>query len=292
MKTFKEMMNKMKKLTYLTILALGIGLSACSGESTTAEQNTTPATPNESVQTASATNPANPDFPTYMVGSEVSYEPFEFKDEKGHPMGFEVELLQEIGKAAQFNVVFIHTPRNALEADLNSERFSILASALSVSLERMEKMDFSEPFLDFVREVYILDTPENAALKSISDLNGKRIAVNGGSSTAVATAQELAGSADRVEKADSFYLSLAAMYNGKAIGTLGDSRILQYYDAKTPEIKTRAISLGDKPKYIAFAVKKGNTELRDKINQGLKIVKENGTYDQLLKKWFNQDSTK
>lgn len=282
----------MKKLKYLALLTLGIGLSACSGETSTSEQNNAFANPNPVVQAASTTQAANPDLPTYMVGSEVSYEPFEFKNEKGNPIGFEVELLEEIGKAAQFNVVFIHTPRNALENDLDSGRFSILASALSISPERMEKMDFSEPFLDFVREVYILDTPENAALKSARDLQGKIIAVNSGSKTAIAAAEELTGSADKVEKAGSFYLSLAAMYNGKAIGTLGDSRILQYYDAKQPDIKTRAISLGDKPKQIAFAVKKGDTELLNKINQGLKIIKENGTYDQLLKKWFNQDKTK
>lgn len=279
----------MKKLKYLAILALGMGLSACSEETNNTQPNTTAT----HVQAASVSHQANPDLPTYMVGSEVSYEPFEFKNEKGNPIGFEVELLEEIGKAAQFNVVFIHTPRNALENDLNSGRFSILASALSISPERMEKMDFSEPFLDFVREVYILDTPENAALKSARDLQGKIIAVNSGSSkTAIAAVEELTGSADKVEKAGSFYLALAATYNGKAIGTLGDSRILQYYDAKQPDIKTRAISLGDKPKQIAFAVKKGDTELLNKINQGLKTVKENGTYDQLLKKWFNQDKAK
>lgn len=280
----------MKKLGYLSILALSMALVSCSGET---GGNTTPASKtNNNVQTTNSVSTDTSEFPTYLVGSEISYEPFEFKDAKGNSMGFEVDLLKEIGKVAKFNVVFIHAPRSTLEGSLNNERFNILASALSISPERMEKMDFSEPFLDFVREVYILDTPENASIQAVSDLKNKKIAVNSGSSTAITTAKELTGSEEQVVKESSFYLSLTATYKGKSTGTLGDSRILQYYTTKHPEIKTRTISLGDKPKNIAFAVKKGNTELLNQINQGLKIVKENGTYDQLLKKWFSQEKAK
>ena len=42
---------------------------------------------------------------------------------------------------------------------------------------------------------------------------------------------------------------------------------------------------------MAFAVQKGNSELLDKINAGLKNVKENGTYDDLVKKWFESDES-
>ncbi|QMT30882.1 transporter substrate-binding domain-containing protein [Alysiella filiformis] len=285
-----------KHLTFLTAIAASLILVACGESNTTGTRKASEPTPTSEVTTTKPTTPvaptvaaaSNPDYPTYLVGSEINYEPFEFKQENGMPTGFEVELLQAIAEKAKFNVTFIHTPRKDLVDTLNNGKFVIWASAISITPERMEQMDFSQPFLDFSREIYILDKPENANLKTAQDFKGKKIAVNGSSKSNVTTAQELTGAPENVIAANSFYLSLAEMYKGSADGTLGDSRILQYYQLKQKDIKTRVVPIGDKKKDLAFAVRKGNTQVLKQINDGLAAVKADGTYDKLLEKWFGQ----
>lgn len=272
-------------------LAMATGLvllTACGKSETpapTSETNNQTATVAQSpTNTVSPTH--NPNYKTYNVGSEASYEPFSFKNEMGTVVGFEVDLLNAIGEVAQFNVNFVDTSRSQVVDTLNSGRFDIWASALSVSPERLETMSMSEPYLDFARELYVLDKPENASLQSASDFAGKKIAVNEGSSSAIEFAQKITGNKENVVLARSFYLSVTSTIQGKSDATLGDSRILQYYQLKHPEIKARMVDVGESKKQIAFAVKKDNQEMLDKINQGLNTIKQNGTYDKLVEKWF------
>lgn len=272
-------------------LAMATGLvllTACGKSETpapTSETNNQTATVAQS-PTNSVSPTHNPNYKTYNVGSEASYEPFSFKNEMGTVVGFEVDLLNAIGEVAQFNVNFVDTSRSQVVDTLNSGRFDIWASALSVSPERLETMSMSEPYLDFARELYVLDKPENASLQSVNDFAGKKIAVNEGSSSAIEFAQKITGNKENVVLARSFYLSVTSTIQGKSDATLGDSRILQYYQLKHPEIKARMVDVGESKKQIAFAVKKDNQEMLDKINQGLNTIKQNGTYDKLVEKWF------
>lgn len=280
----------MKTKALLVLVCAMLSLPACKkdeSQTSAASEVTAPATTSATAPVATTpNNEHNPSYPTYAVGSEVSYEPFSFKDELGQPIGFEVDLLNAIGKAGKFNVTFIDTPRNAIEDTLNNDQFQIWASALSVSPERLEVMDMSEPYLDFSRELYVLDKPENAALKTVADLKGKKIAVNKNSKNSVDTATELTGDSANVVLTDSFFSSLASTHQGRSDATLGDSRILQYYQLKLTGAKARTISLGENPKNIAFAVKKGNKEVLNQINQGLAAIKADGTYNKLVEKWF------
>lgn len=279
--------NFMKKI--ITLATLALCLVAC-GKDTQTSETTQQATP--STTASPANNEHNPNYPTYAVGSEIGYEPFSFKDEQRQATGFEVELLQAIGRASKFNVTFIDTPRSQAIETLNNGQFQIWASALSISSERKEQMDMSDPYLDFSREIYILDKPENTNIKTLADLQGKIISVNQNSKSSADTATQITGNASNVLLADGFFMSLQNTIQGKADGTLGDSRVLQYYQLKFPNTKTRTISIGEEKKYIAFAVRKGNTELLNQINQGLATIKADGTYNQLVEKWFGYQNKK
>ena len=74
--------------------------------------------------------------------------------------------------------------------------------------------------------------------------------------------------------------------NGDVDAMMAGASIVQAYMEKNPD-KLKVV--GDKDSYedLGFAVKKGNSELLQKINDGLANLMENGKYDELLKKWFN-----
>ncbi|MDK4688464.1 transporter substrate-binding domain-containing protein [Kingella negevensis] len=264
------------KRAYLSLfIAAALALSACS-------DNSAKTAPPAEHPTASA---QNTNLPTYVVGSELGYMPFEFIGDKGQAVGFEMEVLEEIAKVSGFQLQFINSPRNAIASTLNDGSRQIWASALSINPKRLEQMDMSEPFMDFEAAIAIADTPENANVQTLQDLSDKKIAFNKGGSSNAETVEKLKGEA---VPADTFFLALRSMRLGKADAIVGDVRVFQYYKTHEND-KIRIISMGQGAKPLGFAVKKGNAELLTKLNSGLAKIKGDGTLDKLVTKWFGEN---
>ena len=260
----------MKK--YLALCLTALALSACSKESAS------------NVEQASA---AVPQAVVYRVGSQLSYPPFHFIDEKGEPTGFEVEVLRATAKAGGFDVEIINSPRSSLERTLNDGTLDIWSSTISVKPERAEKMDFSQPFLQHDSQViYLLDNDGNKSIQTLQDLHGKKLAVSKFSKSTAELAAKITGSRANVLVTDSYYTSMKEVYSGRAEGALSNGYVLAYAAKQQPGFKMRSIVAENEKKDFAFAVKKGNTELLEKLNKGLQTVKSDGTYDKLFDKWF------
>lgn len=276
----------MMKFVY-ALLALSL-LTACGGDKPqeTSSNATTQTTQvgEPKPQTADTTPNKNPNWETYLVGSELNFPPFQFKDEQGQPKGFEVELLYAVAKAGEFNVDIVNANREEFTEELNTNKVQIFSSLLTKNAEREAQVDFSEPFLDYRRHIYLLDTPANANLKTAEDFLGKKIAGD----RSFSTSAKVVGDTGEVIKVESFAIALRTMYQGKADAVIADKRTLAYFDAqeKHANIKTRSIALDDSDKAVSFAIKKGNPELLAKINKGIQAVKADGTLDRLQKKWF------
>ncbi|MDK4679243.1 transporter substrate-binding domain-containing protein [Kingella negevensis] len=272
----------MKKQTLSLLVAAAFALAACGDNSAQPTQSTTPSTPAASAAPSAA---ANPSWETYLVGSELSYIPFEYSGDKGQAEGFEIDVLQAVAQAAEFNIQVVNTPRNTIESSLNNDSRQIWASSLSINPERLEKMAMSDSFLSYESAMLVLDTPENKGIKKPEDLAGKTIAYNKSSYLNAAKTKELSANAD---ESTSFYLALKDVYSGKATAVIGDTRVFQYYQKQADAPKSRIIPLSTESNKLGFAVKKGNVELLKKINAGLQKIKSDGTLDKLIAKWFGE----
>lgn len=274
----------------LKYLAISIGLcfvAACGGQDNAQPSSNNPppavAASQSPAPTAGVASAAVVPAGTYLVGSEMTYEPFEFKTKNGEPTGFEVELLQAIAKAEGFNVQFLHGKRSEFAKLLNNDTHQIWASSLSINPERLAQVDMSDGFLDYEPALFLLDNDKTKNLNSPKDLKGQTIATHASSKSNFAFIEEMGATALPVE---SFYLGIKSLHENKAVAYIGDSRVLQYYQNQHSNVKSRLILLGKEKKSLAFAVKKGNTELLGKINSGLAKVKANGELDKLVDKWF------
>ncbi|MDK4680544.1 substrate-binding periplasmic protein [Kingella negevensis] len=265
----------MKKLFLATLLVTSALLAGCGDNS--APETETPAA------SAAASQTAN--LETLTVGGEVSYEPYAFKDEKGQAQGFEVDVMNAIAKAAGMNAQFIDAPRGAAVETLNNGTFMAFSSAMSRAAYRLETMDMGQPYIDFDRALYVLDTPKTANLKTLADFKGKRIASHKSSKGNVKKIEEMGATP---VLSDSFFLMLNDVAQGKADAAIGDKRIFQYYQVKYPETKSHIISTGEEKRQFSFGVKKGNTELLKKLDGGLEKIKADGTLDKIIEKWFGK----
>lgn len=275
----------MKKLLGMSLVSLI--LTACN-DKPTEQASTTPVTSESDVvaDIANTTTTKNPNWETVIVATQADFPPFSFKDEKGIIVGFERDLLEAIATASEFNVDFIDGSRNNIQQNLDGDSVGIWASSISITPEREQVMDFSEPYLNHERVVAILDNDANANIRDVSDLVGKTVAYSTFDSKGEEHVTEIVKDKSAIVPEKTAFLALKAVYSNKAIGALGNNRSFEYYTTHYPDLKIRLIPFERGVTNSGFAIKEGNTALKQKLDMGLEKVKANGTYDELFKKWF------
>ena len=270
----QNMKNNILTLTCLLILA------ACG--------NDAPATQipnNQPVESASAPKKLE----RYVVGTDATYPPFDFKDEHGQLTGFDADLLKAIADNQNFSVEFIPTARSQLFPGLNEGYYQILAACLGINAERLAQSEMSEPYA-FAPNVIMGKTGNN--VQTLAQLGNSSVAVQQDSYTHKVLT-DLGIKNIITEKTP--YEAYVDFVSGRADYVVGDAGVLNYYhknnkDTHKPQTYS-AIYNKTEDVRVAFAVKKGNTELINKINEGLKNIKANGTYDKIYAKWFGTDNS-
>lgn len=267
----------MKKILISCLTALL--LTACGDKSTSF-------VPQETSEDSTYTQ--NPNWETFTVSTQGDYPPFSFKNQNGTLTGFEKELIEAIATASQFNVNVVDARRADIIIQLDNGKADVWASAIAIDTEHQDSIMLSDPYLTFSRTIMILDTPENANIKTVADLQGKTLSYSSVGSTEKSHAIAINKNETLAIAEPSAFLAIRAVYTGQTVGVVSSSPVLNYYAMQYPTIGVRLIPTGGNKIQVAFALKKGNTELKDKIDAGLAKVKADGTYDKLIRKWFGQ----
>lgn len=222
-----------------------------------------------------------------IVGSDTTYAPLEFADEKtGDYTGFDVDLINEIAKVENLEIDFRSMPFDGLIAGLAANQIDVAISSMSITEKRKESIDFSEPYYKSGLSVSV--QAKNDTIKGIEDLKGKSIAVQSGT-TGETEAKKIAGATVRsFTNSDQTFMELK---NGGVVAVINDYPVTQYFinhGGSDVKIVGERLSSED----YGIAVPKGKTDLLNKINHGLKELKNNGKYTELYKKWFGEEPPK
>src|SRR6476659_8279186 len=110
------------------------------------------------------------------VGSDIPYPPFE-QGKPGNYTGFDVELLEAVGKSIGREVEFEDTSFDTIFLDLARGNFDVAASAATITDEREKTVDFTNPY--YISEQAIL-VEEGGEIDSVEKLNGATVAVQQG----------------------------------------------------------------------------------------------------------------
>jgi len=183
-------MKKMLKImAMLFVIATVVFAAGCAeqGEEEAAEGTAEESAPVE--ETASAeVNASGEDMPTYIVGTEAQFPPFEIVDSRGKVVGFDVDLLNAIAEDQGFKVQYLDQDFAGLIPALQTGNVDIIASGMTITEEREQEVDFSEPY---ITAGLALAVPiNNEEIQSVDDLQGKTVAVQTGS-TGFMKAEEL-----------------------------------------------------------------------------------------------------
>ena len=220
------------------------------------------------------------------VGLEGTYPPFSFVDENGKLTGFEVELSEALAKELGVKAKVQPTKWDGILAALESKRLDVVINQVTISDERKKKYDFSKPYT--VSGIQALILKKKAAelnINAAADLAGKKVGVGLGTNYEQWVKQDVPKADVRTYEDDPS--KFADLRNGRIDAILIDRlAALEYAQkAKDTELAGAAFSRLES----GIALRKGEPELLDAINQALDKLRADGTLARLSNKYFGAD---
>jgi polar amino acid transport system substrate-binding protein len=215
------------------------------------------------------------------VATDATFPPFENMDETTKkPAGFDIDLMNAIAEKNGWTINWVNTPFDSVLTGLASCQYDIGIAAISISEERKANMDFSNPYYNSGQIIVV--RAEETAIKGLSDLDGKRVAAQAGT-TGEMEAQKIP---NVVYKAfPSYALAFQDLMNGQEDAVIGDVPVAMGYVNQNPD---KLKSVGDvfTGESYGIAVCKQKSEYVEKINSALQAIIDDGTMNTLVMRWL------
>ena len=220
---------------------------------------------------------------TLAVGSDIPYPPFE-QGKPGDYTGFDIELMEAIAEKIGRTAEFQDTSFDTIFRDLAQGRFEAVASATTITDEREETVDFTNPYY-FSEQAILVKEP--AEIDSIDGLNGATVGVQQGT-----TGEEFVE-----EKVDAGEIrpypqgpdAVNALKTGVLDAVVMDIPVAENAVAAGGGIEISA-AIPTEEEY-GFVVSQGDEELLDEMNKALEELKDDGTFTTIYEKWFKRPPT-
>ncbi len=223
--------------------------------------------------------------PELRVGSEIDFPPYAVVDENGRPAGFSVDLIQAVADVMGLSIRITTGPWDTVWSALVAGQLDVLPIVAKLP-ERRPLVDFSLPHTETYDAFFVRNgTPP---IQDIEGAKGKEIVVMRSDAAHHALLER--NFQGRLIPVGTIPEGLSLISSGKhhaflcskLIGTMSiDAHGLEGLNAGPP--------IPDYKRVFSFAVKKGDNELLERLNQGLLIIKTSGEYDRIYEKWLIAD---
>jgi polar amino acid transport system substrate-binding protein len=217
------------------------------------------------------------------IGIDDAFPPLEFRDDKNQLVGYDIDLSREAGKRLGVEVEWIPTDWNGVILALNSGKFDIIWSGLSMTAERAKEIDFSPAYLNEAQVVVVRAGDDS--IKGVEDLKGKVVGTQLGS-TSEEAAKKIEGIKE-LKKYPKFTEAFLDLANNRTDAIVVDELVGRYYMTKRPNQFKVAFPLVKEP--IGIGYRKQDRALQEALNKVLKEMKEDGTMAEISRKWFGED---
>ncbi len=219
----------------------------------------------------------------FIVATDCTWPPMEMLDANKQPIGFDVDFITAVGKAAGFEVDVRNIAWDGIFGGVATGQYDIVAAATTITEERQKQFDFSDPYYEVAQAVVL---PAGKSIKSLADLKGKK--VGGQIGTTGVFVIRKAGVTVDLKEYDDVGLAIQDMLGGRLDAVICDDPVALYYVNKKADTagKLNISFKTEEKEYYGFTVRKGRKDLVEKLNKGIKDVKASGVEAQLLKKWM------
>ncbi len=224
--------------------------------------------------------------PALKVGTSADYPPYESKDDKNNYVGFDMDLVREIGKRIGRDVQIVDMSFDGLIAAVQEGKVDAVIAAMQATDERKQKVDFSAPY-HFVQDGFLVAGNSTITLKSAKDAAAYKIGVQTGTIQEKWIVDNLVkpglmpdSQVFRYERNDNAALDLQA---GRIDTVLLIADAAQKF-AKDMGLKVALVTKETVSAGQAIALPKGSALTAD-IDKALADMQKDGTLDKLLQQW-------
>ena len=221
---------------------------------------------------------------TWKIGTDPTFPPFEFRDKKTNQItGFDVDLIKAVGKLTGHRIEWVALPFDGVIPALQSGSVDAAISAMTITPDRAKAIDFSRPY--FLAGQAIVVRENGPVIKGFDDLQGRRIAVQIGTTGAIKAA-EVPGA--KVSSFDSTPLALQELANGNADAVVSDIPAILYAieQANLTGLKISSEHLTEE--YYGIGARPGSPVLAS-LNQALGTLFANDQYAAIYRRWFGAE---
>ncbi|MFA9428890.1 basic amino acid ABC transporter substrate-binding protein [Egicoccus sp. AB-alg2] len=221
---------------------------------------------------------------TLSVCSDIPYPPFEFEDADAPSgySGFDIDLMQETADRLGLELEVLEVGFDGLQsgATLAAGQCDIAASAMTITEERQQNLNFSEPYYDSLQSLIVL---ADSDVQSLEDVAGQALGVQQGT-TGAEYAQENAPEGTEIVEFGSGPDLFTAMQAGQIVAGLQDLPVNVEQVNNDPSFEI--VEEYDTGEQYGFAAAQGNDSLIEAVNEQLAAMRDDGTYDEIYDRYF------
>lgn len=275
----------MKKLLALVLTAAMTMtmLTACGSSTEEVVETTEETTAEETTTEEAAVSEALADG-VLTVGTNAEFPPFEYVNDNGEPDGFDMALVKAIGEKLGVEVEIENMEFASLVTSIGT-KIDIAAAGMTVTEERKQTVDFTNPYYEAVQYVIL---PVDSEIATAADLEGKTIGVQLGT-TGDFIATDIAGTT--VSSYNKAVDAVNDLINGKVDCVIIDKNPALVFESKFEGqvVAVDGAQFDFEVENYAIALPKGDTVLADQINAAIEELKADGTFDELVKTYIEAE---
>lgn len=213
--------------------------------------------------------------------TEPTYPPFENTASDGRIIGFDIDIANAICAELQANCTFQSHSFDSLIPSLKFKRFDAAISAIDITADRAKQVNFTQPYYD--------SSANFIAVKGKTSLDrAKNIGVQNGTTFQQYIAEN--GKQYQIKSYATLQSAILDLKNGRIDIIFGDTAVLADWMKSDDNLEFIGEKVTD-PKFfghgLGIAVNHNNTELLEKLNQGLAAIKANGEYQKIYDVWMS-----
>jgi len=211
--------------------------------------------------------------------------PMQYINPKGELVGFEIDLLKEMGKQGDFTPIFKQVSWQDLFNGLEGDQYDAACASISITDERKNQMEFTSPYYRIAQAILALP---DAGLSVIGDLKGKKIGIKKGT-----TSHDIIEKYSKIDVLEfpDIPTAIKALYTHKIDAILCDGPVAGYYalldEKKANHAEIVFVLEQEQLEMYGIAVKRGNKEVKSMLNKALRNIQVENKDIELQKKWFS-----
>jgi ABC-type amino acid transport substrate-binding protein len=211
------------------------------------------------------------------VGTDLPYPPFEYR-EGGELTGFDVEIMNEIASRIGLEAEYVDSPFDTIFTDLANGQFDVVISGATITPEREEQINFSEPYFNSLQALVVSDDSDIASFDDLGD--GDAVSVQSGTTGEIWAEENLGPNGVEIRAFPEYPPVYNALEAGQVDGVVYDesSAIPETFNRPGLEV----VDTVDTGEAYGIAVDPANEDLLDAVNQALQDMVDDGTYDEIF----------